>query len=38
MQKEMDEAIALIEKMFDTSSLPPIEPARLTLAQTTMGR
>ena len=36
MQKEMDEAIALIEKMFDTSSLPPIEPARLTLAQTTM--
>ena len=37
MQKEMDEAIALIEKMFDTSSLPPIEPARLTLAQTTMA-
>ncbi|HWW57474.1 MAG TPA: DUF2059 domain-containing protein [Sphingopyxis sp.] len=37
MQKEMDEAVALIEKMFDTSSLPPIEPARLTLAQQTMG-
>ena len=35
MQKEMDEAIALIEKMFDTSSLPPIDPARLTLAQRT---
>lgn len=37
MQKEMDEAIALVETMFDTSSLPPIEPARLTLAQQTMG-
>jgi len=37
MQKEMDEAIALVEKMFDTSSLPPIEPARLALAQRTMG-
>ncbi len=37
MQKEMDEAIALVEKMFDTSSLPPIDPARLTLAQQTMG-
>jgi hypothetical protein len=37
MQKEMDEAIALVEKMFDTSNLPPIEPARLTLAQTTMS-
>jgi hypothetical protein len=35
MQKEMDEAIALIEKMFDTSSLPPIDPARLTLAEQT---
>lgn len=35
MQREMDEAIALVEKMFDTSSLPPIEPARLTLAQRT---
>ena len=37
MQKEMDAAIALVEKMFDTSSLPPIEPARLTLAQKTMS-
>ncbi len=37
MQKEMDEAIALIEKMFDTGNLPPIEPARLTLAQKTMS-
>ena len=37
MQKEMDEAIALIEKMFDTKSLPAIEPARLALAQQTMG-
>lgn len=37
MQKEIDEAIALVEKMFDTSDLPPIEPARLTLAQQTMG-
>lgn len=37
MQKEMNEAIALVEKMFDTKSLPPIEPARLTLAQQTMG-
>jgi len=37
MQKEMDQAIALVEKMFDTSSLPPIDPARLTLAQQTMG-
>ncbi|USI75763.1 MULTISPECIES: DUF2059 domain-containing protein [unclassified Sphingopyxis] len=35
MQKEMDEAIALVEKIFDTSSLPPIDPARLTLAQQT---
>src|SRR3546814_16059749 len=31
----MDEAIALIEKMFDTSDLPPIDPARLTLAERT---
>ena len=35
MQKEMDEAIALIEKMFDTSNLPPVDPARLTLAERT---
>jgi hypothetical protein len=37
MQKDMDQAVALVEKMFDTSNLPPIEPARLTLAQQTMG-
>ncbi|WP_428628110.1 DUF2059 domain-containing protein [Sphingopyxis sp.] len=37
MQKEMDEAIALVEKMFDTKSLPPIEPARLALGQKTMS-
>jgi len=37
MQKEMDAAIALVEKMFDTGSLPPIEPARLSLAQQSMG-
>lgn len=37
MEREMEEAIAMVEKMFDTSDLPPIEPARLTLAQTTMG-
>lgn len=35
MQREMDEAIAFVEKIFDTSDLPPVEPARLTLAQTT---
>src|SRR3546814_4066382 len=35
MQREMDEAIALIEKMFDTSDLPPIDPARLALAERT---
>ncbi|HEY0595959.1 DUF2059 domain-containing protein [Sphingopyxis sp.] len=37
-EREMDEAVALIEKMFDTSDLPPIEPARLALAQKTMGQ
>lgn len=36
-EREMDEAVAMIEKMFDTSDLPPIEPARLALAQKTMG-
>lgn len=35
MQREMDEAVAMIEKIFDTSDLPAIEPARLTLAQAT---
>ncbi|KTE07603.1 DUF2059 domain-containing protein [Sphingopyxis sp. H115] len=36
-EREMAEAVAMIEKMFDTSSLPPVEPARLALAQKTMG-
>src|SRR3546814_16953512 len=31
----MDEAVALFEQMFDTSDLPPVEPARLALAQQT---
>lgn len=35
MQKEMDEVIALIERMFGTDDLPPIEPARLALAEQT---
>lgn len=35
MQKEMDEAIALIEQMFGTEDLPPIDPARLALAEQT---
>ena len=35
MQREMDEAIAFVEKIFDTSDLPPIEPTRLALAETT---
>ncbi len=35
MQREMDETVAMIEKIFDTSDLPAIEPARLSLAQTT---
>jgi hypothetical protein len=34
-QREMDEIVAMIEKIFDTSALPAIEPARLTLAETT---
>ncbi len=34
-QREMDEAMAMVAKIFDTSDLPPIEPARLTLAGTT---
>lgn len=34
-QREMDAALAMVEKIFDTSDLPPIEPARLTLAQQT---
>ena len=35
MQREMNEAIAFVEKIFDTSDLPPVDPARLALAQTT---
>jgi len=35
MQKEMDEAIAMVEKMFGTKDLPPVDPARLALAQKT---
>lgn len=35
MQKEMDQAIAMLEKIFGTDDLPPIDPARLTLARTT---
>lgn len=35
MQREMDEAVAMVEKIFDTSDLPAIEPARLTLAEQT---
>lgn len=33
MQREMEKAVALVEKLFDTRSLPPVEPARLTLAE-----
>ncbi|MBL0914847.1 MAG: DUF2059 domain-containing protein [Sphingopyxis sp.] len=33
MQREMDQAIAMVEKFFDTSKLPPIDPARLALAR-----
>ncbi|KTE22469.1 hypothetical protein ATE67_00510 [Sphingopyxis sp. H050] len=33
MQREMDQAIAMVEKFFDTSNLPPIDPARLALAR-----
>ena len=35
MQREMDEAMAFVEKLFDTSHLPPIDPARLELSRTT---
>jgi len=35
MRKEMDEAIALVEKIFATDTLPPIDPAQLALAQQT---
>ena len=36
--KEMDEMMKLFSKMFDTSKLPPPEPARLKLAETTAAR
>ncbi len=35
MQKEIDEAIKLVEKIFGTDKLPPVAPAQLALAQTT---
>lgn len=35
MQKEIDEAIKLIEKIFGTDKLPPVAPGQLALAQTT---
>jgi hypothetical protein len=35
MQREMDEAIAMLEKIFGTDDLTPVDPARLTLARTT---
>ncbi|UNU43526.1 DUF2059 domain-containing protein [Sphingopyxis sp. YF1] len=37
MQKEIDEAIKLVEKVFGTDKLPPIAPAQLALAETTTG-
>lgn len=35
MQVEMDKAIAMVEKLFGTKDLPPVDPARLALAQKT---
>lgn len=35
MQKEIDQAVAMIEKIFETDKLPPIAPAQLALAQQT---
>lgn len=35
MQREMDEAIAMIEKIFEIDKLPPVDPARLALARQT---
>ncbi len=35
MQKEIDQAIALIEKIFEVDKLPPVDPAQLALAQQT---
>ncbi|WP_262407966.1 DUF2059 domain-containing protein [Sphingopyxis sp. OPL5] len=37
MQKEMDQAIAMVEKIFGTDKLPPIAPAQLAIAQKTTG-
>ena len=34
-QKEIDEAIKMVEKLFGTDKLPPIPPAQLALAQQT---
>lgn len=35
MQKEIDEAIKMMEKIFGVDKLPPVAPAQLALAQTT---
>ena len=35
MQKEIDEAIKLVEKIFGVDKLPPVPPAQLALAQQT---
>ncbi len=35
VQREMDEAIAMLETVFGTDDLTPVDPARLTLARTT---
>jgi hypothetical protein len=37
MQKDIDEAIALIEKIYGVDQLPAIPPAQLTLAKKTTG-
>lgn len=37
MQKEIDEAIKLVEKIFEVDKLPPVDPARLALARQTTG-
>ncbi len=37
MQKEIDQVIALIEKIYGTDKLPPVAPAQLALAQQTTG-
>ncbi|MBL8649415.1 MAG: DUF2059 domain-containing protein [Sphingopyxis sp.] len=37
MQKELDEAIKLVEKIFGTDKLAPVPPAQLALAQQTTG-